>query len=469
MSASRDDDLMGRLLDDELNAAELDELVQLAREEPSRGEVLRLQLEAAELLSMAVDELRGGDRFTGALRSRLEGDGFVERVRKELDRETAGPPRQRVGGARWLPWGLAAASVLALVASLAAMRPWAAGATVCRIRQVSGAVQWIGDGGRVRRELGVGTELGGGTIEALTADSWASLEFGDGSAVTISGPSMVTVSELGRKELYVRQGSVFARVAPQGSGRPMVIRTRLAEMQVLGTRLNLEAEAAATRLSVNEGRVRVVRLVDGRAVEVGSNEQVVATTDRSAALEPEPRPSPVDRWSSQLTCSLGQVMPAGEGIPPRLRALPILLNRPRGAPLALYLAGFGVEQCGSPPVRLGAGARFRVRGRLSSLADVHFGITTKRPEGGFGGKFEAVVAANELGLEGGAFEVEVGLDEMEAKSPRPPGSPVGADLVDCYVCTVNVDAGLEVAEVELLPGPPRWATRGATSERGGWR
>ena len=70
----------------------------------------------------------------------------------------------------------------------------------------------------------------------------------------------------------------------------MLIHTRTAELEVLGTQLNVEAESATTRLSVNEGRVRLTRLVDGRTAEVTARHQVVATADRTEALDPHPSP-----------------------------------------------------------------------------------------------------------------------------------------------------------------------------------
>ena len=78
----------------------------------------------------------------------------------------------------------------------------------------------------MERDLQVGTVLGGGTLEALSADSWMSLEFRDGSAVTVSGPTTLTIAENGQKQLHLREGSLFAKVARQSNGRPMLIRTQ---------------------------------------------------------------------------------------------------------------------------------------------------------------------------------------------------------------------------------------------------
>ena len=67
----------------------------------------------------------------------------------------------------------------------------------------------------VAGDLEIGTSLRGGTLESLSADSWVGLEFPDGSTVTISGQSVLTISEIDRKELRLGHGRLSASVAPQ--------------------------------------------------------------------------------------------------------------------------------------------------------------------------------------------------------------------------------------------------------------
>jgi hypothetical protein len=293
--------------------------------------------------------------------------------------------------------------------------------------------------------------LGGGTLEALGADSWMSLEFRDGSAVTVSGPTTLTLAEDGQKQLHLREGSLFARVARQAQGRPLLIHTRTAELEVLGTQLDVEAEPQATRLNVDEGRVRVTRLVDGRVAEVPARHQVVASADRAVAMSPTPRAEAVDRWKSRLTASVGKPLPPESGLPARLRAMPIILSRPRQGTFAVFVAAFGVAQADAPPVRLEAGSRFRIRGRIGSAHDLGFGVTMKRSGGSFGGKFEAIVPGRELAAKDGGFDLALDPAILRPLQPGAAGTPVGSEVEDCYVFTVNLDAGLEVIEVELLP------------------
>ena len=159
----------------------------------------------------------------------------------------------------------------------------------------------------------------------------------------------------------------------------MLIHTRTAELEVLGTQLDVEAEPGATRLCVNEGRVRVTRLVDGSVAEVPAQHQVVASTDRTM-LTPTPRVGAVNRWRSRLTASVGKSLPAEGDLPARLRAMPIIFNRPKVGTFAVYVAAFGVAQADSPP----SGWRrveFRIRGRLRPAHGLGFGVTMKRSGG----------------------------------------------------------------------------------------
>ena len=60
----------------------------------------------------------------------------------------------------------------------------------------------------------------------MAPDAWFELEFNDGSQVVIAGNSMLTISDLGQKELRLREGSFSANVIPQPKGKPMLVRTR---------------------------------------------------------------------------------------------------------------------------------------------------------------------------------------------------------------------------------------------------
>ncbi|MDP7288867.1 MAG: FecR family protein, partial [Phycisphaerae bacterium] len=198
---------------------------------------------------------------------------------------------------RWLAFsGIAAAVLIALVAGFLLTRRSAEPA-IAKITGLSGALQWTGDGGRVFHNLSVGTELSGGTIEGMEPGSWFELQFNDGSTVTISGNAMLTFSDHGQKKLHLKEGGVSGDVKPQPAGKPMLIHTRSAMLEVLGTQFEVDAELLATTLNVSEGTVRIKRLSDGSTVDVPAKHRVIAAADRE--LSPVPVPDSVTRWSSQ--------------------------------------------------------------------------------------------------------------------------------------------------------------------------
>ncbi|MCP4003853.1 MAG: hypothetical protein GY725_06620, partial [bacterium] len=124
---------------------------------------------------------------------------------------------------------------------------------IAKITGLSSPLQWTGDGGRVSYDLSVGLELAGGTVEGLAPGSWVELEFNDGSTATISGNSMLTFSDHGQKMLHLKQGNLSSNAKPQPPGKPMLVYTRSAVLEVLGTQFEVEAETATTILNVSEG------------------------------------------------------------------------------------------------------------------------------------------------------------------------------------------------------------------------
>ena len=97
-----------------------------------------------------------------------------------------------------LPWGIAPA-VLVMLDSWSL---WSSRAErLLEITSIQGAVQWTGDGGNVIEELEEGQALTGGTIETRSVNSVVELRFRDGSTVSTSGGSMLTIADDGQKKL----------------------------------------------------------------------------------------------------------------------------------------------------------------------------------------------------------------------------------------------------------------------------
>ena len=172
------------------------------------------------------------------------------------------------------------------------------GRNIARIKGLNGTLTWIGDGGQIVQGAGSpqketrwsnvlreGAELSGGTIEGMAPDSWFELEFHDGSTGMISGDSILTFSDQGQKEFRLKQGRFSADVMPQPEGKPMLIHTPSAVLEVIGTKFDVEAGPESTMLYVREGKVQVRRVHDGRTVDVPANHRVVTTADGDMSLQ----------------------------------------------------------------------------------------------------------------------------------------------------------------------------------------
>ncbi|KPL27397.1 MAG: hypothetical protein AMJ72_09090 [Acidithiobacillales bacterium SM1_46] len=408
---------------------------------------------------IAQDSASRQEDFVSATLARLPADDahFVDGVMQHLPQ---GSPRKgttvRMLLAKWR-MAIAAAAVVALIAGVVFLRPKSELAIV-RITELNGAVQWTGDGGQVVPDLYVGRALRGGTLESLSADSWADLKFRDGSTVTVSGQSVLTISAHQQKELHLRVGSLSASVMPQPDGKLMLIHTPTARLEVLGTQLNVEAEPSSTMLSVNKGRVRVTRLVDGSVTEVPAEHQVVASVDRNAELKVTRRPRPVTAWQSDLPTDglYGKWLPELGDSNGSLGTAPMLWGC-HEKPITLYLVALSVSRSRPTPVLLTSGGKFRIRGQIESAGNVYFGLTTRQVKGGFAGKFLVERHFNVVEETGQFVDIELRLEdfrpqekELTEKFPdKFPDSPIGLELVDWWCCTVNEDAGLRITHVEL--------------------
>ncbi len=437
------------------STASLIELIELVLQE-SASEQQRRQLQA-RLLASAEDRRLYLHRLNlhSALRRQfmfdIEGEAPTQLDLLSSGRDSDGrAPRPRVRLVGW-PWAVTAAAVVVLIAGVYLLGPNAQ-PQIATITEMNGALQWTGDGGQVVRDLQSGSSLRGGTLESLSADSWAVLEFHDGSTVTVSGQSMLTISEHQQKDLYLRQGSVSANIMPQRDGKPMLINTPTAKLEVLGTQLDIEVETSSTTLRVNKGRVRVTRLADGSVAEVRANHQVVASASRLTDFRVTRRLESVSSWKSSLPTGAvyGEWAPQPREADSSLRTAPLLLNYEK-KPITLHLAALLVSHGRTAPVVLTSGGKFRVRGQIETSGDIYFGLTTKHVEGGFAGKYVTARKLEVLQETDKTLDIELQLEEFRPQEEEFADSPIGLEIVDWWCFTYNVDAGLSIASIELLP------------------
>ena len=346
----------------------------------------------------------------------------------------------------------------ALAASLFFQRP-VSEPQIARIVGVSGSLIWTGNGGQINREVTVGTRLPGGTIEGSAPDSWFQLEFNDGSTLMITGNSMVTFSDSGQKELRLKEGNFSARVVPQPAGKPMLIHTESALLEVLGTQFRVETGVSSTTLSVIEGKVRVKRLSDGTAVDVEAKYSLVAAPDTDMA--PLREPDSVFQWKSQLDLgsegTYGKWSPRSNTQVATLRAIPFVPKENQA--ITLGMLGLSVRAPDSSAVIVLPGSRFIVRGKITSAANVYFGIQMANTGGEFAGKFLAKKPRSDF-QDGSEFEAVIHLNEfgidpsVRDLRDKLPDKPDGLALTGAWSFTIAPPcSNLEITGVELIPPP----------------
>ncbi len=422
--------------------------------------------------AQVTDLLRGNAQARAFLRDVAEQAVTVADVeRSEGSHQDALGAKQNWAGSRrrrWAGWSwvLGAAACVALVANIS-FYMLNTEPKIVTITGMSGPVpvRWTGNGGRVFHDLRVGTKLSGGTVEGLTPGSWFELTFDDDSTVTLSGNSTLTFADHGQKTLYLKEGSLSSKVTAQPAGKPMLVYTRSARLEVLGTQFDVEAELAATTLNVSEGKVRLKRLSDGTTVDVKAKHRVIAADDR--ALQPVSVPEAVNRWKSRLHLgpegTYGKWSANADGQEARLETIPLTI--PEG--FTIYAAALGVSNGDRPPVVLQPGCRLRVRGHMVSTHEAYFGVTVRYFSGGFAGKFQTVRPAVEF-PSGEAFEILLDLQEFRLDpslgeiADKLPGTPLHLVVEDIWCHTLDHPSGLEIIEMALLP--PATSVNPAASE-----
>ncbi len=471
--------LLLRWVDGDLSIQERAHVETLLRSDPAARALLREIAEQAVVFAdlermataapaigtttLPIDSSRGS--VTGALSAESEPD----------ERTEGGPTSPVVVSSLFSArpaFALAALSLIALVGTIGwvlvrqgivrdAERPLIA------ITGASGSLQWTGDGGHVRVGVEVEQTFGAGTLESLSADSWVTFRYEDGTEIGLLGNSSVTIAgEMdgqSQKLIYVRRGNVSANVSAQPRGRPMMVQTPTASMEVLGTQFNVDSESSMTVLTVNEGCVRCTRLADGLVEEVPARHRLVAAASRQGAFRAVAQQTAANHWKSRLPLGIeyGKWLPASGDQAAGLRAMPMLWRDHKNdhrQRVLLYIASLSVSRGEQSPVVPRAGARLRVRGRIESPRDVIFGLTTQHLHGGCAGKYLTRRPVAAFDPQGGEFVFDLEIEEFEPSERGQPESSIGLRLHDCWCLTIDEDAGLTIDGVELL-----WAD-GTTDE-----
>ncbi len=421
-----------RWVDGRLTSEERQHLDRELRDRPEARLLLRQLAEEAVLF---------GDLGRTAAATRLRGDIVVF------------PGRNR-----WM-WPVALAASMVFVFGLTVLWLRREDRPMARVTQVSGALGVFGARGATERPLPDGERLvAGDIVETHSCDSWAELELRNGSHLTVAGRSqfrlLTSASDTDRVNLL--RGGLWHNPRSNGIPGRLEVQTPTAMVSAGEAQFVLQTSPTETVLRVNRGRATVTHVVGGDTVEVLAGFQTRLTLSPQTALVVQPQPSPVLSWSWRGDHSaqviLGSWLSPEAGLSVRLRAEPLLWPLPDRPPMALYVVSLAVAPRSSSPLALRAGSRVRFHGRTEHPGPVRFGFSTQRMRGMYAGKFEIDVPAKSLAPPGQPWTVELPISAFWSLQPKLYPNAQDLEVIDIYAFTVVQDRGLELHQVEVLPG-----------------
>lgn len=350
-----------------------------------------------------------------------------------------------------------------------------------------GLVEWRDSVSGKEQKFDVGKKLRSGTIECLSANSWAEIKYFDGTSLIVSGFSELALSDNnGSKLIDLLRGDLSVDAKPQPKGKPMKVISPGARAEVLGTQFNVVAGADSTRYIVNEGLVKVRRTYDGSVQEVPANHFVVARQGQTEEFKSLPRINHEQEWKSELprdmrwgelikSTNITSINPAIKALseysstaqrilaPYNLRTKPCILREKGKSPELLFCAALGVSSSGDRPIVVDENAKFLVKGLIDrsmfGVDDANsffMGLTTHHPTGGFAGKFvtKRNISFNPEGRNN-KFEIEIPVKDFWKikKGYRTdkliPKLSIGLELSDVWFVTYQ-NIGLEINSVEII-------------------
>ena len=314
MNEKRYDQLLGRLLDDELGPDETKEFADWLSESPSARSDVQLQLFLWDLYAQQQCPERASHAFAAAFQTRLlaEADpksfvGGVEARLRQAAAHASGAIAGTSGSAtlvqsarrllyslRWIFGGALATAIVVFclwlfptvnnqpTLSVAAN----IGATIERDGNVSAAP----DGARL---------LPGDVLTVSGTNAVAVIYGREATKISVDAGTQLKILPWSEgKRFGLRAGKIEATVARQRPWQPMTWTTAQAEARVLGTHFTLSATTNATQLDVTEGKVRFTRASDGASVLVMTGNGAVASKDVELTVQPLTRGILREYWTN---------------------------------------------------------------------------------------------------------------------------------------------------------------------------
>lgn len=187
-------------------------------------------------------------------------------------------PRVRRAWANTLLWAVSTLAVALLVAVL--WQPWVDARVIATIRTLEGEATLVTAQGL--RTVAVGDILRRGeTLRVADEYSRVIMQYPDGTTVHLHSGAVVSSPANQSSRLELLNGSMEVAAAKQPPGRPLVFATKHSRYVVLGTRFRLYQEEEASRLELDEGKVRLERPASGEQLDVEAGSVVISGDDET--------------------------------------------------------------------------------------------------------------------------------------------------------------------------------------------
>ena len=221
---------------------------------------------------------------------------------------------------RWPEFAAAAAAAVLIIGfALKNIEGPSTYPTVGLVENATGDVHFSGaDEGDETEDVAPGIEVKANqTLVTKGNKSSAVFVFEDGTSVVVAGDTRITTED-GAKHVDVQNGAVAASVNPQPVGKPLVVSTPIADIEVVGTRFSVNHHAELTDLAVTQGAVILRRHSDGSSIKVEAGQRVFA--EPSGRLRAENLPTLASSWRADFenlqrhpNCQIGEL--TRDGLP----------------------------------------------------------------------------------------------------------------------------------------------------------
>lgn len=362
----------------------------------------------------------------------------------------------------WLP--MAAAAVLMFALSIGIMWQLMSPAHLNDITVVDvsdGTALWT-SGSVQQRSLTSGDTVKTGSLSLSGVGAKATLRFADQTTLSITGDTVLSVIDDGQKRLHVQHGLLIANVVPQPPGHPLEIKTDTAAIQVVGTSFSIMVQPDATALEVDEGRVQMLRLVDGQRIEVTTKQVAVATLNTTNEFIPKQRQQLPTRWQYDgntplVPPSKGTWQAAKGSDPGFVHAEPYVAGHRDDQSLVIHhgVRFHNLDGSRQPFVTLTKNSVIRMKYRFGQKGNhaMKFFINTSTDKGGFGGNFETTIQTDSAKDAHGWQTAIISVADIESITPEHP-TPIGRNVGMLLPFCFSAAADLQVSEIEVYEASP---------------